>query len=246
MSETLIRGRVSRRLPQPDVNGGRDGEPMRTSIYGDQYVKAIFADDTALADEGSLYAASAQGVATIAAQSSLADTAPFLLIKNDNELLGDQPSRRIYLRRLTLVNTAPGTAGASLRFAVKVDAVNSLRYTSGASGLIAAAGVNVNMDDARVSRALIYSGPIVATAATGSVRKLAETLLKNAIPAAGDEYTVVFGATDTPAPRAAATWCVKRYSPVIIGPQQWAAVHIWLPSQSAASSYDIELEYAER
>ena len=35
-------------------------------------------------------------------------------------------------------------------------------------------------------------------------------------------------------------------APVIIGPNQWAALHIWLPSQSAASSYEFELGYFER
>jgi hypothetical protein len=31
--------------------------------------------------------------------------------------------------------------------------------------------------------------------------------------------------------------------PVIFGPQQWVQLHLWLPSQSAASSWEFELGY---
>ena len=189
-----------------------------------------------LAEEGSYFTAknptAGAGLATIAALASLADTSPFLVVKSG----ADYPVRFDYLR---LICTAAGTGGTALRFAVRTDATKA--DPTGGSTLTP---VSVNQAKTRSAEATVFAGALVAAAGSGSKREPTACLLKNAIPTVGDVYTVRFG--EVPGASPSATQVIVGAPPVIIGPNQWAAFHIWLPSQTVASSFEVELGFWER
>lgn len=227
----------------------------RVNHLREQITAPIFPGFEQAADEGSYFAAGSAaiqgagvitiqpgtGLATIAAPTAFADTSPFLLIKNNNAVR--TPATRIQLVYIRLLTTVAGTAAASIRWLSALDTATTNRYTSGGSQLVPA---NVNIDDATISNAQIYAGALVATA-RGSVARapFGNLLLKNAIGAAGDHWLIRFASPDggnsVPAAVGMAT-----HPPVVIGPQQWYSGHLILPSQSAASSYEIEVGYVER
>jgi hypothetical protein len=72
--------------------------------------------------------------------------------------------------------------------------------------------------------------------------------LKGAIPVVGDDYTLKFGGVDAPGAIQISTILksVVNVPKVVIPPGWTALVHLWLPSQSAASSYLPELGWYER
>ena len=242
----LLRAIVSRVLPQAqsDTTDAR----VRAGRYGELVTQGLWNTQHALADEGAYFVstnpAPGTGLATIAAPTTLADTSPFILVKNNHKAGG----KRLYLDFLKLICTAAGTGGASIHAAVKIDDVNPTRYTSGGSQITP---VNVNMDDAGQSGALVYAGALVAAAASAAVRLVDHALLRPVIPVVGDTYYLNFGGAENmvgslaPAGTAIAQQSFN-FPPVVIGPGQWAAIHVWLPSQSAASSYEFALAHVER
>ncbi len=185
------------------------------------------------------------GIATIAAPTTLADTSPFWIVKNNNT---QTSNKYIYLDYLKMIVTAAGTAGTALNFASKVDAAGVSRYTSGGSTITP---VNVNIDSGNASAAQVFAGAIVAAAASASARLLDHILIRPVIPVVNDSYVINFGQVDPsigaliPSGTANAQQQFST-SPVVIGPQETWLGHLWLPSQSAASSYEFTLCYVER
>ena len=158
----------------------------------------------------------------------------------DRESASAALPKRIYLDYLKLLCTVVGTAAAGVEFAITIDSIE--RYSS-AGTLITPVGVN--MDDGRASIATMYAGNIVAAAAGSGVRQVTTTrILKRVAPVAKDEYLVNFGNVESY--RLVGVDSVATVPPVIIGPQQWALIHLWLPSQTAASSFEVELGWWER
>jgi hypothetical protein len=143
--------------------------------------------------------------------------------------------------------TAAGTGGASIHYNMVIDNIN--RYTSG-SGLAAIpqSPVNVNMDSSNTSITQCYAGPLVAAAASASARLLGGGVWKVTIPVVGDTYTALFGSDSFSIGSSVATISNNVYChpPVIIGPQSTFLFYLWLPSQSGATSYEIEVGFWER
>jgi hypothetical protein len=238
-------GKVGRALPTPisdglstDARFGRYGEnlniPIITPIHG-------------VADEGSYYLltspAPGTGIATLAAPTAFVATSPYILIKN-NDVPG---GKRIYFHYIKLIVTSAGTGGASIHYNVAIDSIN--RYSSG-SGLAAVpqSPVNVNMDSSNTSISQCYAGPLVAAAASASVRLLGGGVWKVTIPVVGDTYIAVFGSDSfsVGSPVATIACNISNQPPVIIGPQSSMMFYLWLPSQSGATSYEIEMGWWER
>lgn len=246
---------AARNLPQPfdqfDV-------AMRGGPYGEQYNLPVLPEPQVAADEGSFFTVTnptpGTGVATIAAQASLVDTAPFVLFKN-NWSVSDPLKKRVIAKWLRLTCTAPGTAGAQVRFATKTDSAGA-RYASGATVI---AGNNTigtatnqpqgpNADTTLTSQLQLYAGPVVAAAAV-SPRLVDHVTARITIPVIGDSFYLVFGGNEAAANGslvATVTQLCIPMAPWIVGPQQWGAFHLWLPSQSAASSWEFTLAYVER
>lgn len=235
--------KVARVLPTLTVDGIEVAN--RGGRYGENYVIPLFSPRIGLADEGSYFVAMnptpGTGLATIAAPTTLVDTSPFLMLLN-NDVAGQ---KRAYLDFIKLIVTAAGTAGASLKYNCKID--NGVgRYTSGAT--LTAAPVNVNMDSSVAAVCAVKGGPLVAAAATAAVRLLGGGVFKTGIPVIGDTYILTFGASEGGVGSAVATInsVIFNHPPVVIGPQQTFLFHLWLPSQSGASSYEVEMGWVER
>ncbi len=249
---------ASRGLPQ-----GFDQQDVewRGSPYGEIYNLPVLPEAQVAADEGSLFTITnptpGTGIATIAAPTTLADTSPFIMFKN-NWAIDDAQRKRIIPKWLRLTVTAPGTAGTALRFAAKTDGIFTGRYTSGATviagnntiGTPTNNPINTNAGSSVASSILFYAGPLVAAAAV-SPRLVDHVLVRPVIPVVGDTYFFLFGGNEgnigslIPSGTAIAdrVFCM---APMVVPPAHWGLFHIWLPSQSAASSYEFTFAYVER
>jgi len=234
---------VARTRPAATLDSATPTPVRRTGRDGSDYVLPLMPTMAWLADEGSYRTvANAQtGLATAAAPTAFSATNPFLTIYNSDSIGG----KRIYLDYITLICTAVGTGAASIQAAVVVDTGN--RYSSGGSSLTANV-VNPNMDVANGTIAVVNAGNVTATAASGAARTvIGQRALKGAIGVVGDNYTLAFGGVDKIANIVTATLTFSSQSapPVVIGPGQTALLHLWFPSQSAASSYIAEAGWGE-
>jgi hypothetical protein len=233
----------SRALPSPVQEGINQLVNARAGRYGETYASLIVPTKHVLADQGSYFTTNNNqtGIATSATPTSFSSTNPFLTIYNTAQA-NNPLSPRIYLDYATLLATAAGTAGASVQVAIALDAGN--RYTSGGTALTP---IKTNSAGPG-SVAQIYAGNITAGAASGYVRyPVGNRYMKGAIPVAGDQYTLAFGSVDAPATFAISTilFSTQPVPPVVINPGETALIHIWLPSQSGASSYAPELGWWE-
>jgi hypothetical protein len=184
------------------------------------------------------------GLATIAALVALSDTSPFIQINTG--------SKGVYLDYLILTNTAPGTAGASIRCAVKTDLLKAaptggtLLTPACSRRLTSTAGVPVA---AATPLCSIWAGALVAAAAVTPILHCSR-LIRPVIPVINDMYVIKFGASDYGVSSLVSNGTLNSdryipFPPVIVDPNMTGQVHIWLPSQSGASSYEIELGFAE-
>lgn len=220
-----------------------DGTPqgLRVGPYGNMFVTPTGQGKSNLAWEGSYFTVNNNqtGIATGATPTAFSATNPFLLVFNSDLV------KSIILDFGVLVATAAGTAGTSVQAAVTLD--NGNRYTSGGTNITPNI-FNCNGNVGSGSIAKIFAGNIVASAATAAVRTLTgQRMLKSAIPVAGDNYILKFGSDDcgTLISTATITFSQQPVAPLVIGPNMSALIHIWLPSQSAASSYAPELYWWE-
>jgi hypothetical protein len=241
-----IIGRMLQALGQQADGAQSSPAGVRVGRYGEGYALSLFPDMGVLADEGTIFTVNnaQSGLATAAAPTTFSATNPFLLIYNRDA----QPNgKRLYLDTATLVATAAGTAGTSLQCAISIDSGN--RYSSGGTEITSSI-VNPNFDATGGSVARVFAGNITATAATSAVRNVVgNRFLKGAIPAAGDTYVLKFGGVDAPLLTGSAGslyTMVQNVPKVIVGPNESALVYLWLPAQSAASSYLPEMSWVER
>lgn len=236
---------VDRTLPHAELDG-TDIDP-RLNRYREQIVASSIQTKHVVSDEGSYFTTNnAQtGIATSATPTAFSATNPFLLIYN-GAAPSDDFAKRVYMDYMMLLATAAGTAGASVQFAITLDRGN--RYTSGGTDLTSAIkGVNQATSIGTVTRA--YAGNITASTPTANARTLVgNRAMKGAIPVALDQYTIRCGTTDVMDIISISTilFSTNHVQPIIIGPDESLLVHLWLPSQSAASSYAPELAWWER
>lgn len=235
---------VDRTRPHAELDGA-DVDP-RLSRYREQMVIPAIVTKHALVDEGSYFVTNngQTGIANAAAPTAFSATNPFLLIFNGSNPSDDFASR-LYLDYFTLLATAAGTGGTSVQFAITKDLGN--RYTSGGTDLTPGIANIGPTSIGSLTRA--YAGNITAAAATGNVKTIiGNRWFKGAIPVIGDEYTARFGAPSTPDMISISTILtnVKNLPPVVIGPNESLLIHLWLPAQSAASSYAPEFGWWER
>lgn len=210
------------------------------------FVFPVGTDFHGMVDEGGYFTTNTTqtGVATAAAPTAFSATNP--LVTYFNKAAAGGPS--MYLDFCTLIATAAGTAGTSVQFAVTVD-FNGDRYTSGGTDITTSI-CNPNGNSGNSSNAKVRVGNITAAAATSLVRTpVGNRWLKTAIPAAGDSMTIKFGGVESitsSGPTAAVAFTTVNVPKIVIPPQGSALIHLWLPSQSAASSYLVETGWVER
>ena len=245
MDSLKIWSMISRKRPTPLADGQVDSSPIRLTPYGELAVSPM-GKLVQLADEGSYFTiinpALLTGLATIAAPVTGADIEPFIIIRN-NDVVG---GKRIYPDYIRLLCSAAGTAGTDLHVAVKLD--NVPRYTSGST--LTTTPKNTNMASGEQSIAQVYAGPLVAAAASVAQRIIAHTQLKDHIPLTGDEYILKFGHEATPSHpdklSAVSAGYVAGMPPVVLGPGDSMLVHLFIVTQSAASSNELDMGWYER
>jgi hypothetical protein len=233
---------------KPSQTSANQDAPNRGTAYGEQMVNLYGVDRSNLCDEGSYFvvtnATFGTGIVTPATGPvAYSDTAPFFLLNNTDTASGT--NKNVTLDYLKLICTVSGTAGTSIHYVLRID--NSVaRYTSGATTLGTIANCNMNSSVATVCTA--YCGAITVAAATANVRTLGNGIFKTGIPIVGDTYVLTFGVGQNGVGSSVATIAAVMYgtSPIVIGPGQCFLLHLWLPAQTGASSYEIEVAWWER
>ena len=263
-SEVLGYGQVSREKPQamPDNNQLK----QRIFSRGELGVMSIFPDKKTLAEEGSVYVATnptpGTGVAraaNAAGNNTFVNTTALLVVGNMAPLNSPAPSPRVYLDKLRLMATSTAVLTAtSMQFVVETDNINRAP-TAGASTRSPFAPWNVNMDamnaNAQFTRIWEWSAADLTVPASGSAARRCRFSIPCGVMVTLDQYVVNFGAeaeysvknggaaaraTDP----ASAVCCAP---PVIIGPQQYAVIYMWVPSgASNAFTAEYELTVIER
>jgi hypothetical protein len=173
------------------------------------------------------------GLATIAALTTESDTSPFIQI--------NAGAKAVFLDYLLLTVTAPGTAGTSLRFSMRTD-VAKAAPTGGSQLVLSYTRRVANLPAPSLS---VWAGALVAAAA-GTPLRHCSRLVRPVIPVIGDQYLIKFGGIDfgVISLLESGTAIADRYvaaPPMIVDPAFTGQIHIWLPGQSAASSYEVEL-----
>jgi hypothetical protein len=229
---------------------------FRMGAYGEQILEPLTTKQHKLADEGSYYITRTPtigtGIPTIAALASFTDLSPFIIVSNSNPVGG----RVIYLDYIKLLVTAAGASGTNMLYATKLDTIirtstagsggNGTGFTSVLQGPVATGtGVPNN------SAALIYAGALAANASSLQARVLANGALRTAICVVNDQYQFNFGGCNGQldpvlASGAAIAQKAVPHPPVAIGPQHSFSFHVWAASQSAATSFEVEIGHVER
>lgn len=245
---------VDRTKPHPELDG-TDVDP-RLSRYREQMMVPSILTKHPLADEGSYFVANngQTGIATAAAPVAFSATNPFLVIFNGANP-SDDFAPRLYLDYAMLMVTAAGTAGTSVQIAITKDLGN--RYTSGGTDLTLAIANTGPTSSGSLTR--VYAGNITASAASSNAKTVVgNRTLKNMTapaPTIGDQYTLRSGAADMAEnliySNAGTTLTqvlnmTQSVPPIIIGPNESLLIHLWIVTQSAASSYAPELGWWER
>ena len=230
----------------------------RMGPYGEQVIETTGAKQHKLADEGSYYitrtATIGTGIPTIAALSGYADANPFILISNLNPIGG----RAIYLDYIKLLLTVAGTNGVGWQFATKYDTIIRVSagggYGGNGTGLTNTlqGPVVTNTGASPSSAALIYAGALATvTASSLNARLLQNGILRTAIGVVNDQYFFNFGGCDMSLDGVltSGTAIAQKnvaHPPICIGPQHSFTMHVWAPSQTVASNFEIEIGHVER
>ena len=268
----ILRGLVSRMLPQPDADSPYNERAVRLGRYGDMMSQPVFPDDSALADEGSIFVASTAPGATalqlgISATFS-ATAAAFVLVNSDTA-----GGKRAYLRSLKLAQSVAPTSGVDLRYAVVLDSINRMPTTiAQPAGALQGPGTpatasayqapasctNQDSNDRRpiclpfFPISIAAGAPPTVPAASPQARTIVGNgYVKNSIPVVKDQYTIQFGGVDaggTFQAAAALAKIVEHAPKVVIGPGQSALIYLWSASNITAGNAwdDVRLEWAER
>ena len=181
------------------------------------------------------------------AVTSLADTTPYILVRNNNSVAS---GINIYPDFLRLHVTVVGIGHTSPKLTVKLDTgQTTTRYTSGGTAITPISTGN-GAATLAATGALIYFGAITAAAAGAAV--LIDTFqLKTAIEVVNDTWAVDFGSPTHSVKSALAdnsTTISHGYfgtAPICIGPQQHLTIHLWAASMSTGVTLQPSFGYIE-
>ena len=255
-NEILSWFRVQRLLALAQKVGETFPTIARGGGYGEGIAEILTDKQHKVCDEGSYYMTRSPtvgtGLATIAAQSSFADTSPFIVVTNGNPVGG----KNIYLDYIKLTSTVAGTSGINLLYATKLDMIP--RFTSGGWGSSNTGVAQVmlgpyptNTAAQAQSAAQVYAGALVAVASSSLARTLSNGILRTAITVVNDQYLFNFAGCDMmlDGVLVSGTNIAQRsiiHAPVCIGPGHSFLLHVWAASQTVASNFEFEMGHVER
>ena len=185
------------------------------------------------------------GLATIAALTAEVDTSPYIAFNTG--------VMSVYIDYIRITVTAPGTGGSQLRYSARTDKLKTAP-TGGttitpACALRPGAATGLTPPAPPASQSSWYAGPLVAAAAQAALRHFSSPI-RPVLPVINDTYLIKFGASDYGVSSLVpnGTLNADRYIPEpawIIGPNMTGQIHLWLPSQTVASSYEFEVGFWE-
>jgi hypothetical protein len=249
MNAFLLKLRISRRLPQSDIDGGREGEPARGNRYGEQFAALSVPSLHNLADDGIFFTTSnpAPGTALAApVAASFSDTAALFHILNTADQ-NDPASKSIYLAHLKHAFTVAPASATGMRYLVRLD--KGPRTPSAGQTILAGQGGSPGASPVgpmvAQSIAKIWSFTGAAQMTVAGVSTEGRTVAIggfDGIPVVGGERTIIFGSMDAPS-----SGQVSRANPVVIPPGWAATIHEWFPSNATTgASLEPELAWWER
>lgn len=254
-TEVLIKGRVSRDLPQKDTTGSREGAAIRINDYDEVFVMTPVRKSHLLANEGAYFTTNnAQSGIASPAVTAFGATTPIAVVSNNDTPGG----KRMFLDYMAWITTAAGSfasAGVNLQLVVVTDAGD--RYTSGGTDLSNNI-VNPNQDGpVKSGIAKVRFGAITAAAATGAARvQVGLRIIRPVVSATvadvvGETKLFNFGAVEGmlngSITVANANNIPMPLPPIIIGPQQCALFYFLMNGTTpAAASYAPEFAWWER
>ncbi len=202
----------------------------------------------AVLDSGTYFnannAGSATGVSTGATPTSFSDTAPWFTIQNANPL---NVGRSLYLDWIRLYCTVAGTAGVAAILKLELDKI----VPTGGTAMVS---YGTNPNDPYVSSGAVIRLMPTGIAATSNVRYLVGNQVvmptQGAVFTVNSEINLNFGGLEG---FGSPQWLVAQQasrtftsmSPVVVPPGWCLQVPFILTSQSAASSWALEMGYVE-
>src|SRR5216683_5683378 len=111
----LVRGIVSRMLPQVNPDTPQVDAPLRIARYGEQYTVPLVRKQHGLADEGTFFGVNnnAQSGILSSPATGFVATTPCMVVFN-TDVATNPNYKRIYLDSLMLNTTVVGSAGSGL------------------------------------------------------------------------------------------------------------------------------------
>jgi hypothetical protein len=188
--QALVKGIVSRTLPDPNPDGFNNDVAMRLGTYGELTVQPVIRKQHVLADEGAYYILhnNQTAIAPPTATAFVATT-PTMVITNLD------PSKRMYIDyiSLTVVTAFTAASGTGPMYgAIVLDNTATGRYTSGGTQ-ITNPPVSPNMSLTTNAQLNAYFGAITAPAASAAARTIVgQKVLR---PAASGTAVTVIGDT---------------------------------------------------
>lgn len=237
-------GLVSRLLTSVGRTADTNKAQIRVSPFGEIINAPPFYLSGAV--DGSLFFTTNATIGTAvainaAAQATFSATAPTFLIRNTDTL------KDITVRNLRLICSAIGTGVTSLDCLITTDTLN--RYSSG--GLLRTP-LNVRADQSAASISQVYDATtaIVATAAGASARNVGRGKIRTGSPNIGDVYGLLFGNDNIPEMGSLTGTTAQKITvnlpPFIVPPGGTGLVYIWGAGQTAAPTYEYNIEHNER
>jgi hypothetical protein len=238
LDDVKLWGEVLRGTP----SGATDGQsrPLRISRNGELMTRDV--TRRVKADEGNYYTIGttpATGIAGHAAPTTLDDTKPYVWLMNTHTAA---EGKRIHLDYLRTWVTAAGTGGTALRYGIKTDTGTARRTSAGTL----MTNTNVNPQSTNTLSATVYQGAVVAAAASSAVRIATHGLIRTVINVIGDEYLFLFGEgaqanAGAPSEGTLQLKTIHTCPAIVLGANDQFLFHFFSPSQSAASSHEVEI-----
>lgn len=227
-------------------------QSLRSGKYNEQYVLNPYSLKNMSADEGSYFIATnptmGTGVAygSAGTQTSFSDTVPFMMLFNNAAAASNIRVFLDYIKLIQFSGTAPAST-TSVQAAVKTSSVTRLN-TAGTLTTITPVSPNQDSSASANSRLYVPAGAVATIPADSAGRLIGRAQLKGGPTLLLDEYNINFGFDDMPSSGAYLTTVSSyqtRMGPVVLGPQQWAVIHLWLPG-GATNPFTFEFEVGVR
>lgn len=251
-------------LGNPGVTGVPLGNDGTANAFGQQDSISLLPTEHRIAQLGRYFTTTNATVGTAVARgasgagnNTFVATTPLFTINNTGAATaGAATNRSILLRtiRLMLGGTAP-TAAFELEVAVFI----SQASRAPTSGNVAATPINVRAFSGIVPVAAVqaFNAADLAVPADAAAKMVTRGRISCGLPVLGDTYSLTFGGGIDPtaggggsgATRTTASSpgnFVASLEPVIIQPQEWATIYVWMPSAATSpQSYEWAIGHVE-